>query len=438
VRRLAVAVAGLLAALAVVVGTGTAWAQDEESSESIRGFLRNDGVPVEGVTITVSADDGEVDTAETDADGAWEIPVPGPGSYEVVLDTDTLPSDVPGVVVDTITTTVNPLQAKAVLFRIGEPGSDTGGEGGEGDTTTVPAEGSTETAQPSQIWQLVASGLRFGLILGLAALGLSLIFGTMGLTNFGHGELVTFGAIVAWFLNDAGLPVIAAGALAVVISGAFGWAQDAGFWRPLRRRGSGLIAMMIISIGVGLILRYLYLYFFTGQRRSYDQFVIQRALDFGPFGYAPRDLWIMGIALIALGLVATALIKTRIGKATRAVSDNPALASASGIDVDRVITTVWIVGTALAGLAGVLFGLIQQVDYLLGFRVLLLVFAAVVLGGLGTAWGAMIGALIVGVFIEVSTLVIPSELKYAGVLAVLILILLVRPQGILGRRERIG
>ncbi|HET6687464.1 MAG TPA: branched-chain amino acid ABC transporter permease [Jiangellaceae bacterium] len=435
-RRLAVAVAGLLATLAVVViGTGTAWAQDEESSESIRGFLRNDGEPVEGVTITVSGDDAEVGTAETGADGAWEIPVPGPGSYEVVLDADTLPSDLPGVVVDTITTTVNPLQAKAVLFRIGEPGSDTGGEGG---TTTVPTEGSAETAQPSQIWQLVASGLRFGLILGLAALGLSLIFGTMGLTNFAHGELVTFGAIVAWFLNDAGLPLIAAAILAVVISGAFGWAQDVGFWRPLRRRGSGLIAMMIISIGVGLILRYLYLYFFSGQRRSYNQFVVQRALDFGPFGYAPRDLWIMGVALVVLGLVATALIKTRIGKATRAVSDNPALASASGIDVDRVITTVWIVGTALAGLAGVLFGLIQQVDYLIGFRVLLLVFAAVVLGGLGTAWGAMIGALIVGVFIEVSTLVIPSELKYAGVLGVLILILLVRPQGILGRRERIG
>ena len=363
------------------------------------------------------------------------MPVPGPGSYEVVLDTETLPSDVPGVVSDTIETTVNPLQNKAVLFRIGEPGSDTGGEG---DSTTVPAEGSAETAQPSQIWQLVASGLRFGLILGLAALGLSLIFGTMGLTNFAHGELVTFGAIVAWFLNDAGLPLIAAAALAVVLSGAFGWVQDVGFWRPLRRRGSGLIAMMIISIGVGLILRYLYLYFFSGQRRSYNQFVVQAAIDFGPFGYAPRDLWIMGVAAVVLGLVATALIKTRIGKATRAVSDNPALAAASGIDVDRVITTVWIVGTALAGLAGVLFGLIQQVDYLLGFRVLLLVFAAVVLGGLGTAWGAMIGALIVGVFIEVSTLVIPSELKYAGVLAVLILILLVRPQGILGRRERIG
>jgi branched-subunit amino acid ABC-type transport system permease component len=136
--------------------------------------------------------------------------------------------------------------------------------------------------------------------------------------------------------------------------------------------------------------------------------------------------------------VAVALVRTRIGKATRAVSDNPALASASGIDVDRVVTTVWIVGTALAAMAGVMFGLIQQVDYLLGFRVLLLVFAAVVLGGLGTAWGAMVGSLIVGVFVEVSTLVIPSELKYAGVLAILIIILMIRPQGILGRPERVG
>ena len=195
---------------------------------------------------------------------------------------------------------------------------------------------------------------------------------------------------------------------------------------------------MIISIGVSLLLRYLYLYIFSGERRSYNQYVIQSAIDIGPFAYAPRDLWIMGICVVVLALVALALVRTRVGKATRAVSDNPALASASGIDVDRVVTTVWIVGTALAAMAGVMFGFIQQVDYLLGFRVLLLVFAAVVLGGLGTAWGAMVGALIVGVFIEVSTLIIPSELKIAGVLAVLIVILLVRPQGILGRRERVG
>lgn len=437
-RRLAVALCGLVAALAVVlVGSGTAWGQPAESAESIRGFLRMEGEPVPGVTITVNdADGAEVGTAETDAEGAWSIPVPGPGEYEVVLDTETLPDDVPGVVSDTITTTVNQLQDKAVLFRVGEPGGDGGEEGGP--TTGTPAEGAAETAQPSQIWQLVASGVRFGLILGLAALGLSLVFGTTGLTNFAHGELVTFGAIVAWWLNSAGLPLVAAAALAVVLGGVFGWVQDAGFWRPLRKRGTGLVALMIISIGVSLLLRYIYLYFFEGERRSYTQYVIQGAIDIGPFAYAPRDLWIMGISVIVLALVALALVRTRIGKATRAVSDNPALAAATGIDVDRVVSTVWIVGTALAAMAGVMFGLIQQVDYLLGFRVLLLVFAAVVLGGLGTAWGAMVGALIVGVFIEISTLIIPSELKYAGVLAVLIVILLVRPQGILGRRERIG
>jgi branched-subunit amino acid ABC-type transport system permease component len=438
VRRGIAALCGLIAGIAVLlVGAGTAWGQPAASEESIRGFLRNEGEPVPGVTITVNdADGAEVGTAETGPDGAWEIPVPEPGEYEVVLDTETLPDDVPGVVQDTVTTTVNPLQAKAVLFRIGEAGGAGGEEGGGAPGT--PAEGSAETAQASQVWQLVASGLRFGLVLGLAALGLSLVFGTTGLTNFAHGELVTFGAIAAWYLNRAGLPLVAAAVLAVVLGGVFGWAQDVGFWRPLRKRGTGLIALMIISIGVSLLLRYFYLYIFAGERRSYNQYVIQSAIDFGPFGYAPRDLWIMGISALVLALVALALVRTRIGKATRAVSDNPALAAASGIDVDRVVTTVWIVGTALAALAGVMFALIQQVDFLLGFRVLLLVFAAVVLGGLGTAWGAMVGALIVGVFIEVSTLIIPSELKIAGVLAVLIIILLIRPQGILGRRERIG
>jgi branched-subunit amino acid ABC-type transport system permease component len=437
VRRLVSTLCGLAALLGVIlVGAGTAFGQPAESAESIRGFLRNEGEPVPGVTITVSGADGEVGSVETGTDGAWEIAVPAPGEYEVVLDTETLPDDVPGVVADTITTTVNPLQDKAVLFRVGEPGG--GGEGEGGTTPGTPAEGSADTAQASQIWQLVASGLRFGLILGLAALGLSLVFGTTGLTNFAHGELVTFGALAAWYLNSAGLPLIAAGVLAVVLGGVFGWAQDVGFWRPLRKRGSGLVALMIISIGVSLLLRYLYLYIFAGERRSYNQYVIQAAIDIGPFAYAPRDLWIMAICVVVLALVALALVRTRVGKATRAVSDNPALASASGIDVDKVVTAVWIVGTALAAMAGVMFGLIQQVDYLLGFRVLLLVFAAVVLGGLGTAWGAIVGALIVGVFIEVSTLIIPSELKIAGVLAVLIVILLVRPQGILGRRERVG
>jgi branched-chain amino acid transport system permease protein len=146
----------------------------------------------------------------------------------------------------------------------------------------------------------------------------------------------------------------------------------------------------------------------------------------------------MGIAVVVLLAVAFALLRTRIGKATRAVADNPALAAASGIDVDGVIRTVWIAGSALAGLAGILLGLAQGINFQTGFQILLLMFAAVTLGGLGTAFGALVGSIVVGLFVTVSTLVIPAELKNVGALGILIVILLVRPQGILGRAQRVG
>ena len=141
---------------------------------------------------------------------------------------------------------------------------------------------------------------------------------------------------------------------------------------------------------------------------------------------------------IVLVAVSIAVQRTRIGKATRAVADNPALSSSSGINVDRVISVVWAVGAGLAGLSGVLLGMTQGFDYQVGFKILLLVFAAVVLGGLGSVWGALLGSFIIGIFIEVSTLFIPAELKFVGALVVLIAVLLVRPQGLLGRAERVG
>jgi branched-chain amino acid transport system permease protein len=122
----------------------------------------------------------------------------------------------------------------------------------------------------------------------------------------------------------------------------------------------------------------------------------------------------------------------------RAVADNRDLAESSGIDVQRVIRSVWVLGGSLAGLGGVFIGLSEQVSWNIGFRMLLLIFAAVVLGGLGTAFGALVGALVVGIGIQVSTLFIPTELKNVGALALLILVLVFRPQGILGRAERIG
>ncbi|MDQ1600937.1 MAG: branched-chain amino acid transport system permease protein [Actinomycetota bacterium] len=157
-----------------------------------------------------------------------------------------------------------------------------------------------------------------------------------------------------------------------------------------------------------------------------------------PIDLAASDYWSMGVATVVIIATILALQRTRIGKATRAVSDNPALAAASGIDVDRVIRVVWISGAVLAGLAGILLGLAQGINFQMGFQILLLIFAAVTLGGLGTAYGALVGSIVVGMFISVSTLWIPVELKNVGALGILIVILLVRPQGILGRAQRVG
>lgn len=378
--------------------------------------------PVEGVDITVTTPEGdEVGTATSDAEGAFSIPVEGGGTFVVEIDDETLPEGTFLRNPEDLNREVNVLGFDTnVLFPIGPDTRET-------------------ESKFTQSLTLAANGLLFGVILALAALGLNLIFGTTGLTNFAHGELVTFGALSTYVFNaHANLPVIPAIICAVILSGVFGWLQDKGFWAPLRRRGTGIIAMMIISIGMSIFLRYTYQYFFGGGTFSYDQYVTQEAWSLGPVEMQPKNVISILVGTAVLAAVAIALATTRLGKATRAVADNPALAASSGINVNRVITLVWTVGAALAGLSGALLGLRQQVDFQMGFLVLLLVFAAVTLGGLGTTWGAMIGALIVGIFIELSTLVVPAELKNVGALAILILVLLVRPQGILGRAQRVG
>ena len=428
-----VTIGALLAALCVLLLPGAASAQDATptpaatpaagTGETLQGRLANEGEPVEGVTITVTTAGGdEVAEADTDADGAFSIPVPGPGDYTIALDEESLPD---GVAIregrsSEVTLPVAVGQQRSVLFPLGE------------GTRNV-------QSKLDRLPGLAVEGLQFGLIIALAAVGLSLIYGTTGLTNFAHGELITLGALLAyWIYGNGNLPFVLAGILAVVAAGVLGGVQDRLLWRPLRKRGTGLIAMLVVSIGLALFLRYFFLYLFGGSSQPFRAYESQSPIDFGLFDITPRALISMGLAIAVLLVVAYALLRTRIGKATRAVADNPALASSSGIDVERVIQVVWISGAALAGLAGVLLGFAQQVSFQLGFQILLLVFAAVTLGGLGTAFGALIGSLIVGIFTQVSTLFIPSELKNAGALAILILILLVRPQGILGRAERVG
>jgi branched-chain amino acid transport system permease protein len=153
-----------------------------------------------------------------------------------------------------------------------------------------------------------------------------------------------------------------------------------------------------------------------------------------------QSLAAMGISVVVLAGVGFALLRTRIGRATRAVSDNPALSAASGIDVDKVIRLVWTVAMGLAGLSGLMYALVTNgIKWDSGMQILLLLFAAVTLGGLGTAFGALVGSLIIGLVVELSPVLgMPGDFKYATALLILILLLLVRPQGLLGRAERVG
>jgi neutral amino acid transport system permease protein len=423
-RRIMAAIGAVFVALvALFAFAHPANAEGEKLTGRLENRVEGKKTPVAGVTISVSGPNGFTATTKSGADGKWVIDVPGQGEYKVAIDTATLPSGV-GLTdpsKSTITTNVKPpTLARVVIFPLGQ-----------------------STTKTTSVWeqaaQLTVSGIEFGLLIALGALGLSLIYGTTGLTNFAHGEIITFGALAAWTLNAGmGLPLVLAGILAVGLSGAFGWLNNAALWKPLRKRGTGLIAMMIVSIGLALFLRNLYLFFYGGDKRTYAEFAGLAGLEFGPVSLTPTDIAAMIIAIIALAVVVMAVQRTRMGKATRAVADNPALASSAGINVERVITLVWVVGAALAGLGGILLGFSQQVSFQMGFQILLLIFAAVTLGGLGTIWGAILGSMVVGLFLQLTTLVIPTELKSVGALLVLIVILLVRPYGLLGRRERIG
>lgn len=398
-------------------------AQSGVSGETIAGRLTFEGAGVEGAEVVVQAADASfVELAVSDVDGRWEVALPGEGIYTVELRQDSLPEGVglrdPDRSVLEIRVFENARSAAA--FALGEP-----------------QEAVSDTLR--RFLQSSINGLKFGLIIGMTSVGLSLIFGTTGLVNFAHGDLVTVGAFLAYFFNAVlGLPLLVAAPIAIVGGALISGALDRGIWRPLRKRQTGLIAMLVVSIGLAFVLRHIVLLFFGGSRLAYTDFSLQTAMNFGLIRIQPIELWVMGLSIAMLVGVGLMLTRTKLGKSMRAVADNRDLAESSGIDVQRVILSVWILGGGLTAIGGVFFGIIESVDYLMGFRLLLLMFAGVVLGGLGSAYGAMLGGMIVGLVSEVSTVWFSSQIKYVWALLVLILILLVRPQGILGRRERFG
>ncbi|MDP8930496.1 MAG: branched-chain amino acid ABC transporter permease [Actinomycetota bacterium] len=391
---------------------------------SVLGVLRKEDGPVVGAVVVVTdAHGNKVGESKSGPDGRWKIPLPGPGTYLVTLRTDTLTegAELAEPNRQTLQVRVFEGEKQGVIFPLGKR---------EAASARV----------LGQLAQVLLNGVKFGLIIATTAIGLSLIFGTTGLINFAHGELVTFGAIIAWYLNAQGpaLHLIPAAALATVIAGFFSGALEYGLFRPLRARRVGLFQLLVITIGLALVIRHLLLIFFGGRSAPYADYTIQRVITLGRVATTPRDAVVMVLSVLVLLGVATLLQRTRTGKAMRAVADNPVLAKSSGVDVPRVILMVWVCGGALAAVGGIFLGLVETVNYLMGFRLLLLMFAGVILGGLGTAYGAMVGSFVIGIITELSTLWFASELKFVWALAVLVLVLLVKPQGILGRPERIG
>ena len=295
----------------------------------------------------------------------------------------------------------------------------------------VVTEGLQNTAQTS------LNGLSYGAVYALGAVGLTLVYGILKLTNFAHGDFLTFGAYLAFLVNVTWeLPFALGVVVAVVATAMLGLFFERLMWRPMRGKGAGMLQLLLMSIGLALVLRNTIQFIWGSELRSMDVDVFS-TVSFLGLQIGRTELIVMIVGIVVLLAVGLLLRYSYLGKQMRALSDSVDLAETSGIDTTRVITYTWLLAGGLAGLAGALIAAITNVKPELGFELLLPIFAVVVLGGIGNAFGALSAGLILGLVIEWSTLVIDSRWKLAIGFVVLILALMVRPQGIFGRARTV-
>lgn len=291
----------------------------------------------------------------------------------------------------------------------------------------------------TELVQLGANGLVTGSIIALGAVGVSLVYGILRIVNFAHGDYLVFGAYVALAVNVGwnGHIVLAAVA-AIVATAVLSAGLEFALWRPLRRKGAGLFSLFIAAIGLALVLRHVVFLVGEARPRRYDVDVFQ-VYEVGGIRLSQSQLIAIGIAFAAIVLVGLVLARTGLGKAMRALSDNRSLAAVAGIDVDRTVVLTWVLAGGLAGIAGLLQALILNAfTPNFGFLLLLPIFAAVVLGGIGSAYGALVGGVALGLAMELSTWDAlaggaPAVYKPVVAFGVLIVVLLLRPQGVFGK-----
>ena len=297
--------------------------------------------------------------------------------------------------------------------------------------------------------QILVDGLTSGVLIGLGAIGVTLTYSILGFANFAHGEFLSFGAYATLLIasgvsalivgSDQGIgslsispAVIAASLLAMALTAGLALALDWILFSRLRGK-SAAIAVVMASFGASMAIRAALEFAFTS-RPAYFSRDLQIA---GPIAFGvkatPDQIALLAVAAALLTGVHLLLTRTQIGRAMRAVSENQALARAAGVDVDATIRAVWALGGALASAAGVMLGLLVQIRPFMGFDLLLPLFAAAILGGIGSALGAFAGALIIGFGEAVTVELVGAEWRAAVAFLILIAVLIVRPTGLARR-----
>jgi neutral amino acid transport system permease protein len=295
----------------------------------------------------------------------------------------------------------------------------------------VAAEGIHDVAQTA------LSGLTLGTVYALGAVGLTLVYGILRLVNFAHGDFLTFGAYMAYIVNVTwGLPLAAAICFAMTTTALLGLLSERLMWRPMRAQGAGFLQLILMSIGLAFLLRSAIQWFWGTEIRTLDVNVVD-SVSFLGLRMGQTELIVVVVGILVLVAVGLMIRLSLLGKRMRALSDNLDLAETAGIDTRRVILYTWLFAGALAGLAGVLSGALTNLRPELGFELLLPIFAAVILGGIGNPFGALTAGLVLGVVIELSTLVVEPRWKVTFGFVALIIALVIRPQGIFGRARTI-
>jgi branched-chain amino acid transport system permease protein len=284
--------------------------------------------------------------------------------------------------------------------------------------------------------QQLINGLSLGSIYALIALGYTMVYGIIGLINFAHGDVLMIGAFIGfWVTSFTNLGFIPAFLIAMVACALLGFTIEKIAYRPLR--GSTRIAALITAIGVSLLLEYTMMYFVGARTRAYPAGVIEnQQYHLGNLVISTQQIIIVAISVFLMVLLTFIVQKTKQGRAMRAVSFDQDTALMMGIDVNQTISFTFLIGSALAGAAGVLVGIYyNSIDPLMGMMPGLKAFVAAVFGGIGSIPGAMIGGLLIGV---IETLVAgygSSMYRDAAVFAILILVLLIKPSGLLGKKR---